>query len=164
MTLLFEEEGELALPLECEELAKKVIEAAVDYEECPYETEVNLLLTMNDEIHEMNRQFRGIDRPTDVLSFPMVDYEEPGKFDFLEEAMEYFNPETGELMLGDIVISKEKVIAQAEEYGHSTQREYAFLIAHSMLHLFGYDHMEEDERAVMEQKQKEILEQLQILR
>ncbi len=164
MTLLFEEEGELSLPLECEELAKKVIEAAVDYEECPYETEVNLLLTMNDEIHEMNRQFRGIDRPTDVLSFPMVDYEEPGKFDFLEEAMEYFNPETGELMLGDIVISKEKVIAQAEEYGHSTQREYAFLIAHSMLHLFGYDHMEEDERAVMEQKQKEILEQLQILR
>ena len=164
MTLLFEEEGELSLPLECEELAKKVIEAAVDYEECPYETEVNLLLTMNDEIHEMNRQFRGIDRPTDVLSFPMVDYEEPGKFDFLEEAMEYFNPETGELMLGDIVISKEKVISQAEEYGHSTQREYAFLIAHSMLHLFGYDHMEEDERAVMEQKQKEILEQLQILR
>ena len=164
MTLLFEEEGELSLPLECEELAKKVIEAAVDYEECPYETEVNLLLTMNDEIHEMSRQFRGIARPTDVLSLPMVDYEEPGKFDFLEEAMEYFNPETGELMLGDIVISKEKVIAQAEEYGHSTQREYAFLIAHSMLHLFGYDHMEEDERAVMEQKQKEILEQLQILR
>ncbi|MBQ8558877.1 MAG: rRNA maturation RNase YbeY [Tyzzerella sp.] len=164
MTLLFEEEGELSLPLECEELAKKVIEAAVDYEECPYETEVNLLLTMNNEIHEMNRQFRQIDRPTDVLSFPMVDYEEPGKFDFLEEAMEYFNPETGELVLGDIVISKEKVIAQAEEYGHSIEREYAFLIAHSMLHLFGYDHMEEEERAVMEQKQKEILEQLQILR
>ena len=164
MTLLFEEEGELSLPLEYEELAKKVIEAAVDYEECPYETQVNLLLTMNDEIHEMNRQFRGIDRPTDVLSFPMVDYEEPGKFDFLEEAMEYFNPETGELMLGDIVISKEKVIAQAEEYGHSTQREYAFLIAHSMLHLCGYDHMEEEERIVMEDKQTEILEQLQILR
>lgn len=164
MTLLFEEEGELSLPLECEELAKKVIEAAVDYEECPYETEVNLLLTMNDEIHEMNRQFRQIDRPTDVLSFPMVDYKEPGEFDFLEEAMEYFNPETGELVLGDIVISKEKVIAQAEEYGHSIEREYAFLIAHSMLHLFGYDHMEEDERAVMEQKQKEILERLQILR
>lgn len=164
MTLLFEEEGELSLPLECEELAKKVIEAAVDYVECPYETEVNLLLTMNEEIHEMNRQFREIDRPTDVLSFPMVNYEEPGKFDFLEEAMEYFNPETGELMLGDIVISKEKVTAQAEEYGHSIEREYAFLIAHSMLHLFGYDHMEEEERAIMEEKQKEILVQLQILR
>lgn len=164
MTVLFEEEGELTLPLECEELAQRVIEAAADYVECPYEAEVNLLLTMNEEIHEMNRNFREIDRATDVLSFPMVDYEEPGEFDFLEEAMEYFNPETGELMLGDIVISKEKVIAQAEEYGHSIEREYAFLIAHSMLHLFGYDHMEEEERQVMESKQRDILEQLQILR
>lgn len=164
MTLFFEEEGELKLSLECETLAKKVIEAAVDYVDCPYESEVNLLLTMNDEIHEMNQNFREIDRATDVLSFPMVDYEEAGNFDFLENAIEYFNPETGELMLGDIVISKEKVISQAEEYGHSIEREYAFLIAHSMLHLFGYDHMEEEERVVMEEKQKEILEQLQILR
>ena len=164
MTVLFEEEGELTLPLECEELAQRVIEAAADYVECPYEAEVNLLLTMNEEIHEMNRNFREIDRATDVLSFPMVDYEEPGVFDFLEEADEYFHPESGELMLGDIVISKEKVISQAEEYGHSIEREYAFLIAHSMLHLFGYDHMEEEERQVMEAKQKEILEQLQILR
>lgn len=164
MTLFFEEEGELSLPLECEFLAKRVIEAALDYVNCPYETEVNLLLTMNDEIHEMNQNFREIDRATDVLSFPMVDYEEAGNFDFLEEAMEYFHPETGELVLGDIVISKEKVISQAEEYGHSIEREYAFLIAHSMLHLFGYDHMEDEERVVMEEMQKEILEQLQILR
>ena len=164
MTLLFEEEGNLTLPLECESLAKRVIEAAIDYVDCPYEAEVNLLLTMNDEIHEMNRNFREIDRATDVLSFPMVDYEQAGEFEFLDDAMEYFNPETGELMLGDIVISKEKVISQAEEYGHSVEREYAFLIAHSMLHLFGYDHMEEAERIVMEEKQKEILEQLQILR
>lgn len=164
MTLFFEEEGDLKLPLECETLAKEVIDAAIDYVDCPYESEVNLLLTMNEEIHEMNRNFREIDRATDVLSFPMVDYEEAGNFDFLEDAVEYFNPETGELMLGDIVISKEKVISQAEEYGHSVEREYAFLIAHSMLHLFGYDHMEEAERIVMEEKQKEILEQLQILR
>jgi len=164
MTLFFEEEGDLTLPLECEELAKKVIEAAVDYADCPYETEVNLLLTMNNEIHEMNLNFRSIDGPTDVLSFPMVDYEIAGNFDFLDNAMEYFNPETGELMLGDIVISKEKVIGQAEEFGHSIEREYAFLIAHSMLHLFGYDHMEEEERILMEEKQKEILEQLQIMR
>jgi probable rRNA maturation factor len=164
MTLYFEEEGSLTLPLECEELAKKVIEAAIDYEDCPYETEVNLLLTMNEEIHQMNMEFREIDRPTDVLSFPMVDYNEPGQFDFLEDAFEYFHPESGELMLGDIVISKEKVVEQAAEYGHSIEREYAFLIAHSMLHLFGYDHMEDEERAVMESKQKEILERLQILR
>ena len=83
MTLIFEEEGDLKLDLPCEELATKVIEAALDYEECPYEVEVNLLLTMNDEIQEMNQNFRQIDRPTDVLSFPMIDYEEAGNFDFL---------------------------------------------------------------------------------
>lgn len=164
MTLIFEEEGNLRLELPCEELARRVIEAALDYVDCPYEAEVNLLLTMNEEIREMNCNFREIDRATDVLSFPMVDYERAGEFDFLEERMDYFHPETGELMLGDIVISKEKVISQAEEYGHSIEREYAFLIAHSMLHLFGYDHMEEEERVVMEQKQAEILESLQILR
>lgn len=164
MTLFFEEEGELKLDLPCKELAEKIINAALDYANCPYEAEVNLLLTMNDEIQEMNQNFRSIDRPTDVLSFPMIDYEEAGNFDFLEDVMDAFHPESGELMLGDIVISKEKVISQAEEYGHSVEREYAFLIAHSMLHLFGYDHMEDDERIIMEQKQKEILETLQIVR
>lgn len=164
MTLYFEEEGELQLDLPCEELAKAVIEEALDYEECSYESEVNLLLTMNEEIQKMNAEFREIDRATDVLSFPMVEYNEPGNFEFLEEAAEYFHPETGELMLGDIVISKEKVISQAEEYGHSTKREYAFLIAHSMLHLMGYDHMEEEERLCMEAKQRDILDRLNILR
>ncbi len=164
MTLFLEEEGNLTLPLDCEGLARKVIESAIDYVNCPYETEVNLLLTINEEIQEMNQNFREIDRATDVLSFPMVEYEQPGDFSFLDGTMEFFNPESGELVLGDIVISKEKVISQAEEYGHSFEREYAFLIAHSMLHLFGYDHMEEDERVVMEEKQREILEQLQILR
>jgi len=164
MTLYFEEEGELTLDIECEEVAKKVIEAALDYVGCPYEAEVNLMLTMNEQIHETNLEFRGIDRPTDVLSFPMLDYEVPGEFDFLEDRPECFDPETGELALGDIMISKEKVVEQAKEYGHSVLREYAFLIAHSMLHLSGYDHMEEEERMVMEQKQKEIMERLNILR
>ena len=164
MTLLFEEEGDLQLPLETKELAEEVIEEALDYEGCPYEATVSLLLTMNNEIQEMNRNFREIDRATDVLSFPMIAYEEAGTFDFLEEDDSAFDPESGELVLGDIVISKERVIAQAEEYGHSIRREYAFLIAHSMLHLMGYDHMEEEERAVMEQKQRDILEQLGITR
>ena len=164
MTLYFEDEGEVKLDLDCEAIARTVIEEALDYENCPYEAEVNLLLTMNEQIHEMNQQFRGIDRATDVLSFPMIDYEEAGNFDFLENDESCFDPETGELMLGDIVISKEKVLAQAEEYGHSPKREYAFLIAHSMLHLFGYDHMEEEERATMEAKQREILDRLGIVR
>lgn len=164
MTLIFEEEGMLTLPLECEEIAKKVINAALDYVDCPYEAEVNLLLTMNEQIQEMNANFRNIDRATDVLSFPMVDYETPGEFDFLEERDDCFNPETGELLLGDIVISKEKVLSQAEEFGHSPMREYAFLIAHSMLHLSGYDHIEEEERAVMERMQRELMDELGILR
>lgn len=164
MTLMFEEEGSVKLDLDVEAVAKEVIEKALDYEGCPYEAAVSLLLTMDDEIHEMNQNFREIDRATDVLSFPMIEYEEPGEFDFLEDDDYAFDPESGELVLGDIVISKEKVIAQAEEYGHSVRREYAFLIAHSMLHLMGYDHMEDEERAVMEQKQREILAELGITR
>lgn len=164
MTVYFEEEGSLTLPLDGKKIAEEVVEGALDYIGCPYEAEVNLLLTMNEQIHEMNREFRQIDRPTDVLSFPMLNYTVAGDFDFLEDCEDAFDPESGELVLGDIVISKEKVLAQAEEYGHSARREYAFLIAHSVLHLCGYDHMEEDERLVMEQKQREILEKLQILR
>ena len=82
MTLYFEEEGGLELSLPCEELANKVAEAALDYVECPYEATVNLLLTMSDEIREMNKNFRNIDAATDVLSFPMVDYETSGDFSF----------------------------------------------------------------------------------
>ena len=164
MTLNYEEEGEVKLPVDCEGLAKEVIEAALDYAECPYEAEVNLLLTTDEEIHQMNKEHRGIDRPTDVLSFPMVEYEEAGQFDFLEDQYDSFHPETGELLLGDIVISVDKVFEQAEEYGHSLLREYAFLIAHSMLHLFGYDHMEEVERKEMEMHQKKIMELVNITR
>lgn len=164
MTLYFEEEGELKLPLECKKLAWQVAEAALSHIGCPYEAEVNLLLTMNEEIRAINREFRNIDRETDVLSFPMVDYENPGDFAFLEEEDSYFDPETGELLLGDIVISKEKVLAQASEYGHTPRREFAFLIAHSILHLSGYDHIEEQDRLTMEQLQREILERLNILR
>ena len=149
MTLFYEEEGALKLPFDCQALAREVINGALEYIHCPYEVQVNLLLTMNDEIHEMNRDFRNIDRATDVLSFPMIEYEEPGDFSVIdEESAEAFNPESGELMLGDIVISKEKVLSQAEEYGHLPKREYAFLIAHSMLHLFGYDHMVDEEREI----------------
>lgn len=162
MTIIFEEEYNKNLGIDYKEIADKVINAALDYEKCPYEAEISLTLTNNQGIHEINKEFREIDRPTDVLSFPMVDYDEPGDFDFLESADEYFNPETGELMLGDIVISLDKVEEQAEAYGHTVLREYAFLIAHSMLHLMGYDHMEEEEAKVMEAKQKEILEILSI--
>ena len=164
MTVYFEEEGKVSLPLKCEELTAQVAEETLDYVACPYEAQVNLLLTTDERIHELNLEFRGIDRPTDVLSFPMSEYEIPGDFAFLETADTCFDPESGELVLGDIVISKERVLEQAAAYGHSVQREFAFLIAHSVLHLIGYDHMEDGERAVMEQKQREVLERLGITR
>jgi len=117
-----------------------------------------VMLTDNNEIHEINLSERGIDKPTDVLSFPMLDFDEPGNLSYVEKyPQDYFNPETHELLLGDIVISLEKVKSQAEEYGHSDKRELAFLVAHSCLHLFGYDHMEEEERIEMERMQNEIL-------
>ena len=95
----------------------------------------------------------------------MVNSETPGDFSFLEEDSEdCFDPDPGELLLGDIVISADKVAAQAEEYGHSRRREYAFLIAHSMLHLMGYDHMTPEDAAEMERLQEEILQQLGISR
>lgn len=164
MRIFLEDEGKLVLPLDYQELAETVADAVLDFENCPYEAQVELLLTMNEEIREINKEYREIDRATDVLSFPMIEYDRPADFDFLEEDDSYFDLDSGELMLGNIVISKEKVLSQAEEYGHSVKREYAFLIAHSMLHLLGYDHMEEEERAVMEAKQREVLEQLGITR
>ena len=163
MTVYYEEEA-AALPLECRRIAEEVIEKALDTVGCPYEAEVSLLLTTNDQIQELNMEFRGIDRPTDVLSFPMIEYPAPGEFGFLEDREDCFDPESGELSLGDIVISKDRVTAQAQEYGHSVLREYAFLIVHSVLHLTGYDHIEDPQRQEMESVQREIMQRLDILR
>ncbi len=164
MTLFMEEEGQVELELEYEALVRNTVECCIDYVNCPYEAEVNVIVTTNDIIHEINLEQRGIDRATDVLSFPMVEWTEIGAFEELEEHFECFNPDSGELMLGDIIISCEKVIEQATEYGHSLERELSFLIAHSMLHLFGYDHIEAEDRILMEQAQKEVMEVIGITR
>ena len=165
MTILVENEAERELDFDYEEVIKSVINKTLETENCPYETEINVLLTGNGEIHTANKEFRGIDRPTDVLSFPMVDYEFPSDFSCVDKNPEsYLNPETDELLLGDIMISVDKVYEQADEYGHSRKREFAFLIAHSMLHLLGYDHIDEAERKVMEVKQEAILDALGITR
>ena len=165
MTLNFEEEVEVPFDFEYEKLANDVISFTLDHEDFPYESEVNLTLTDNDGIHEINKMYRQIDRPTDVLSFPMLSYERAGDFSGLEEDYDdNFNPDTGEILLGDIVISVDKVLEQAENYGHTPRREYAFLIVHSMLHLFGYDHMTPEEAAQMEAKQRQILEEMNITR
>ena len=165
MSFYLEEECEVLFDFDYKELAQTVIDFCLEHERFEYAVEVNLTLTNNEGIHIINKEYRQIDRPTDVLSFPLLSYDKPGDFSFLEDENEdNFNPDTGEVMLGDIIISVEKVFEQANEYGHSPRREFAFLITHSMLHLFGYDHMEPDEAAVMETKQRAILEGLNILR
>lgn len=165
MTVTIERESDIPLPFSEQEVAEMVISETLDYEDCPYKVQVNIILTSNDEIQQINLQQRGVDAPTDVLSFPMIEYAYPSDFTILEnDSMNNFDPDTGELILGDIVISVDKVIEQAEKYNHGAKREYAFLIAHSMLHLFGYDHMEELERETMEHKQEDILNRLNITR
>jgi len=164
MSLFIENESDIELPFPVEGIARNVIDASLEYVNCPYEAEVNLLLTTNVNMQQFNKEHRGIDKTTDVLSFPMLDREMITDFSRLEKHIELFHPETGELVLGDIIISLEQVLTQAEEYGHSPTREFAFLIAHSMFHLLGYDHETEDESQRMEKAQKELLDQLQILR
>ena len=165
MSFYLEEEVEVNFRFNYSELAERVVSFCLEYMDFPYEAEVNLTLTDNAGIHIINKEFRQIDRPTDVLSFPMLEFDTPGDFSFLEaEDSNDFNPDTGEALLGDIIISVEKVKEQAESFGHSEEREYAFLITHSMLHLFGYDHMTDEEASIMEEKQKDILHQMNILR
>ena len=164
MTIFIESECEFEFDFDYEKVAKDVVNTAIEHLDFPFEAEISITITDNDGIQAINKEFRDIDAPTDVLSFPMIDYPAPGVFDHIENDDDLFNPETGEVILGDIVLCKERIYSQAEEFGHSVLREYAFLIAHSMLHLFGFDHMTEDEASVMEQKQREILDILNISR
>ena len=165
MTFYVENETGENFPLDMEETAEKVCRAVLEEEKCPYEVQVSLVVTDNAGIRELNRECRGIDRETDVLSFPNLDFEREGEFHVDDnKKADYFDPESGELILGDIMISADKVKQQAKEYGHSLRREFAFLVAHSMFHLCGYDHMEEQAAEVMEKKQREVLERIGIRR
>ena len=164
MSVFIENEYDKNIDIDYNTIIKKVVEEAIDFVKCPFECEVNVTIVDNDSIKEINKAQRDIDKETDVLSFPLIDYDSPADFTYVEDDINYFNPDSGELMLGDFVISYDRVISQAYEYNHSKVREIAFLTAHSMLHLFGYDHIEEDEREDMENKQNIILNNLGITR
>ena len=125
----------------------KVIQTCLEVEGLDLGTEVSVSFVNNDEIKNLNRDFRGVDKETDVLSFPIED-------DF----------HVGVMLLGDIIISTPKVIEQAQEYGHSIQRELAYLTTHSMLHLMGYDHLNDKDKAIMRKKEKEIMKKLEIFK
>ena len=139
-----------------DEILRKMEEAAaygadlenLDDERC----EISVTFVDMEEIHELNKLHRGVDKPTDVLSFPQFE-------DVCEEA-----PEEGEICLGDVVICREKAAEQAEEFGHSFEREILYLFVHSVLHLLGYDHMEEGEKKVMRAREEKIMEHIDVLR
>ena len=165
MHFYMENETDTVLPFSAEDTVRLVCLAVLEEEGCPYEVQVNVVLTDDEGIRALNREYRDVDAATDVLSFPNVDFSREGVFEIDEDSeADYFDPETGELVLGDIMISLDRMYAQAESYGHGVRREFAFLLAHSMLHLCGYDHMEDGERLVMERKQEEILTGLGITR
>ncbi len=145
---------------EMRDLVRTAVGTSLDYMEFGRDFEISVMFTDNEEIRTLNKLHRSIDRETDVLSFPLFEYDEEGYI--IEEEMEV-NPE-GDLLLGDIVISLEKAAEQAEEYGHSMDREVGFLTVHSMLHLFGYDHMTPEDEEEMFGYQREILEQMGLRR
>lgn len=150
MDVLFENTTDIKVN---KELINSVIAESLRYEGVSDNCEISVTIVDNDEIHSINLKHRGIDRPTDVLSFPLIDFEK-----------ETLPDDGSKIYLGDIIISIEKAEEQAKEYGHSLDREIGFLTAHSMLHLLGYDHMAEDEEKIMFKKQEEILNNLNLRR
>ena len=162
MTEILMENNQNAIEIteEINDAIKKAIEASLKYENCDFDAELSVTIVDNEEIREINNEHRGIDKATDVLSFPMLEFDEDGnaiecEYDFSDDTV----------ILGDIVISAERAKEQAEELGHSFIREMAFLTVHSMLHLLGYDHVDDPEgEAEMIRKQKEILDGLGITR
>lgn len=162
MTELLIENEQDFIPLtdDFENLLKAVCDTALKKEECNFDAEISITLTDSKTIHQINLEHRGIDRPTDVLSFPMLEFDEDGV-----SYSSDFEYDGDFVMLGDIVINIEQAIAQAKEFGHSEKREIAFLTAHSMLHLLGYDHeLSDKDDALMRQKQNDILDELNIKR
>lgn len=141
-----------------ENLIKDVAEGVLEFEEIDEKCEVNVMFADNEQIRGINCEQRDIDRATDVLSFPFLDAKN-GDITVSDE--DFYE---GYLSLGDIVISLERAKEQAEEYGHSFEREVGFLTCHSMLHLLGYDHIDEADRVIMRKKEEEILKKLKLTR
>lgn len=120
---------------------------------------LTVTVTDNETIRQVNREQRDMDKPTDVLSFPMLFYKEPEVL--AEPLKEYdYDPESGLVVLGDLMLSHEKIAEQAEEYGHTYQRELCYLTLHGLLHLFGYDHMVDSDKVIMRAREKEILSKI----
>lgn len=151
---------------EFEKKIEEVILTALKEEEVKYDCEVSVIFVDNKEIKEINKDTRGIDKITDVLSYPMLNYPEGRVYKEIYKDFKFddsfFND--GELILGDIVLSLEKAREQSLEYGHSFEREACYLVVHSVLHLLGYDHMTDEEKEIMRKREEEILSIFSITR
>ncbi len=152
ITFQYDNDDIITLPEELTEAIESAVNSVLTQEKVEVEADIAVTFTDNEGIRVINKDYRGIDKETDVLSFPMLEYEKPGAIFATAEDFE-----DGKLVLGDIIISVERAQAQAQEYGHSEKREFAFLAAHSTLHLLGYDHMTEEEEKVMNEKQEKAL-------
>lgn len=153
-------QDKIDIPEALEETIRQVVEKTLEMEECEFDAEVSVTIVDNAEIQALNREHRDKDAVTDVLSFPILEFDETGEIVDCE-----FDFDGERVMLGDIVLCAERAREQAAEYGHSFKREMAFLVAHSMLHLLGYDHVDDPAgEAVMCQKQEAVLSGLGITR
>ena len=142
-------QSEFAVTYKLKMLLRRAVEETLRYESYQNDVEVSITLTDDAGIHELNQRFRAVDAPTDVLSFPLIDYEDDCGEPYIDEIAN---------SLGDIVLNLQRAKAQAEEFGHSFEREAAFLTVHSMLHLLGYDHeLSEGDDADMRRRQREIM-------
>ena len=164
MTLYFSNETDAVFDFDPKALAASLAQAVLKKLSFPFPAEISLTLTDDAEIRILNRDYRGIDAATDVLSFPLLAFAAPGDFSDETQLLADANPDTGEIPLGDIVINTARVSEQAASYGHSEKREFAFLVVHSMLHLLGYDHESAPEEKEMFSLQEEILQEIGINR
>lgn len=153
---------ELEIPQGINELLLLCTTTVLEHEKIEFDCQIDITITTNEEIREINNEHRGKDYATDVLSFPMAEFKNG---EFLDDIEFCIDPETNLVPLGDMIISYDKILEQALEFGHSNEREFAFLTVHSVLHLLGYDHELEDEDAdLMRAKEKELMNILEIHR
>ncbi len=158
--LIENNQDKIEIGKEINDAIETVCRETLSFEDCNFNAQISVTIVDNDEIQRINKEFRGKDMPTDVLSFPMLEFDENG--DVVDSDFDF---DDDEVVLGDIVISAERAAEQAKSFGHSFLREMAFLTVHSMLHLLGYDHVDDPEgEKIMIEKQEEILGRLNITR
>lgn len=166
MIYLDNRQDKIEVNKELEETIMEIVQYTLKEEEVHIPCEISVIFVDNDEIREINNDMRHIDKVTDVLSFPMLEYEEHKVFK--ELYLDYkFSPtdlNEGNLVLGDMALSLERALEQSVDYGHSFLREVCYLVVHSILHLLGYDHMEEEDKVVMRKREEEILNRFNINR